>query len=225
MTLLKSEIQYISMDRKSVNNKRCYLTPDGNAVSSVTTILDATKDKTHLIEWRNKVGHVRAQEITTQAASTGTRMHKFLEDYIQTGEWPTPGSNPYSIHANKMANVIKEHGLTHLTEIWGIEVALYIPQIYAGTTDCIAKYKNNLSIIDYKQSNKPKKKEWIDDYFLQLVLYAMAHNDMYNTNINEGHIFMCTQSLEYQQFDLWPDEFDYWKHRAWDRVYQYYSLK
>ena len=223
MSLILNKFDYPTIERKSVDGKRKYLTPDGNAVASVTTILDATKDKTHLIEWRKRVGEQKAQEITTEAAGVGTRMHKYLEDYIEFGEWPTPGSNPYAQQAHQMATQIKEHAMNDVDEIWGSEVPLYVPQMYAGTTDLVGVYKGNPCIMDFKQTNKPKKLEWVEDYFLQLTAYAIAHNEVHGTNIREGHIFMCSRGLEYQQFDLWPHEFDEWEQEWWKRVYQYYE--
>jgi hypothetical protein len=111
----------------------------------------------------------------------------------------------------------------HMDEMWGSEVNLYVPNLYAGTTDLVGLYKGNASICDFKQSNKAKKREWVDDYFLQMTAYAIGHNEIYGTNIREGHVFMCTQAGEYQQFDLWPDEFDYQEQEWWKRVYQYYK--
>tara|TARA_B100001287_G_C22686436_1_gene533971 strand:- start:2864 stop:3544 length:681 start_codon:yes stop_codon:yes gene_type:complete len=223
MTLINKKYDYPTIERKSIDGKRKYLTPDGNAVASVTTILDSTKDKTHLIEWRKRVGEAKAQEITTEAAGVGTRMHKYLEDYIETSEWPSPGSNPYAKQAHMMATQIKEQALSNVDEIWGSEVALYVPQIYAGTTDLVGVYKGNPCIMDFKQTNKPKKTEWVVDYFLQLTAYAIAHNDVYSTNINEGHVFMCSRAGEYQQFDIWPDEFAEWEQEWWNRVHTYYE--
>jgi ATP-dependent exoDNAse (exonuclease V) beta subunit len=222
MSLLNPKFEYATINRKSVDGKRLYECPDGNAVASVTTILDKTKDKTHLIEWRKRIGEKKAQEITTEAAGRGTRMHKFLEIFVETGNWPEPGTNPYSIQAHKMAETIRDNALIDLHEAWGMEVNLFFPQIYAGTTDLVGVYKGNHAIMDYKQSNKPKKKEWIEDYYLQMVAYAEAHNEVHGTEIHEGHIFMCTQDFQYQQFDLWPDEYNYWKSKWWSRVEQYY---
>ena len=188
----------------------------------MTTILDATKDKTHLIAWRKRVGEKKAQEITTEAAGVGTRMHKYLEDYIEFGEWPKCGSNPYAQQAHGMAEVIRDNALKDV-EVWGSEVALYMPNMYAGTTDLVGTYKGNPAIMDFKQTNKPKKVEWVVDYFLQLTAYAIAHNEVHGTDIREGHVFMCSRAGEYQQFDIWPDEFDEWKEEWWKRVYQYYE--
>ena len=222
MSLIIKTFDYKPISRKQVNGKRLYETPDGHAVASVTTILDATKDKTHLIAWKKRVGEKKAQEIVTEAAGVGTRMHKYLEDYIDTGEWPQPGSNPFAQQAHGMAEVIKENALKDV-EVWGSEVALYMPQMYAGTTDLVGTYKGQPAIMDFKQTNKPKKVEWVVDYFLQLVAYAEAHNEVYGTNIREGHVFMCSRAGEYQQFDVWPDEYDEWRNEWYERVYQYYE--
>jgi hypothetical protein len=222
LTLIINKFDYKPISRKQVNGKRLYETPDGNAVASVTTILDATKDKSHLIAWKKRVGEAKAQEIVTEAASVGTRMHKYLEDYIEFGEWPQAGSNPYAQQAHGMAEVIRDNALKDV-EVWGSEVALYMPQMYAGTTDLVGTYKGQPAIMDFKQTNKPKKEEWVVDYFLQLVAYAEAHNEIYGTNIREGHVFMCSRAGEYQQFDVWPDEYDEWRNEWYERVYKYYE--
>ena len=219
MTLIMNKYDYQPISRKQVEGKRKYMTPDGNAVASVTTILDATSDKTGLIAWRKRVGETKAREITTEAAGVGTRMHKYLEDYVETGVMPTPGSNPFAKKAHTMALQVLEHAMGDVDEIWGSEVALYVPQMYAGTTDLVGQYKGQPCIMDFKQTNKPKKLEYVQNYFLQLVAYA------------EGHIFMCSRGDDgmalggetYQQFDVWPDEYDEWRHEWYNRVYTYYE--
>jgi hypothetical protein len=231
MTLIKSKYDYKPISRKQVDGKRKYMTPDGGAVASVTTILDATSDKTGLIAWRKRVGEAKAQEVVTEAAGVGTRMHKYLEDYVETGVMPTPGSNPFAKKAHAMAEQVRENAMVHVDEIWGTEVALYVPQMYAGTTDLVGQYKGNPCILDFKQTNKPKKLEYVQNYFLQLTAYAEAHNEMFGTNIREGHIFMCSRGDDgmilggetYQQFDLWPHEYDEWRNAWYDRVYAYYE--
>lgn len=222
MTLIRNKYSYAKLSRTSENGKRKYLAPDGSLLASVTTILDSTKDKTALIEWRNRVGEKQATQITTEAANVGTRMHRYLEEYVENGQWSTPGSNHISKLAHQMAAVIGDHALVDVNEIWGSEISLYFPGIYAGTTDLVGLYRNNPAILDFKQTNRPKKSEWVDDYRLQIVAYAMAHNEVYGTNIREGHVFMCSRSLEYQQFDVWPDEFDHWCQIWWKRCEQYY---
>lgn len=230
MTLITNKYTYRKLKRIHQDGKRRYDWGGGYPVPSVTTILDATKDKTHLYEWRKRVGEKKAQEITTEAAGVGTRMHKYLETYIETGEWPSSGSNPYAIQAHQMATVIKDNALDDISEIWGSEVPLYVPDIYAGTTDLVGVYKNNDAILDFKQTNKPKKGEWVEDYYLQLTSYSIAHNEIHGTDIKHGHIFMCSRGLDYQQFDLTPDPdpyfgrtYDDWVHAWWDRVYKFYE--
>src|SRR6056300_99084 len=222
MTLITERYDYKTISRSSVNGKRMYICPDGNAVASVTTILDSTKDKTFLKEWRKRVGEKTAAMITKEASCIGTRMHKFLEDYIVTGEWKDPGSNPYSQQASKMAKIVKEKGLKFVDEIWGSEINLYHPRIYAGTTDLIGTMNGEPAIMDFKQTNKPKKKEYIEDYFLQLVAYAEAHNEVYGTNIKSGHVLMCSREFQYQQFDISPNDYDKYKKAWWNRVEEYY---
>jgi hypothetical protein len=157
MTLIMNKYDYQPISRKQIEGKRKYMTPDGNAVASVTTILDATSDKSGLIAWRKRVGETKAREITTEAAGVGTRMHKYLEDYVETGVMPTPGSNPFAKKAHAMAQQVLEHAMGDVDEIWGSEVALYVPQMYAGTTDLVGQYKGQPCIMDFKQTNKPKK--------------------------------------------------------------------
>ncbi len=217
---------YKSLNRKSIDGRRLYTTPDGGAVPSVTTVLDKTKSEEKrmaLANWRKRVGTAKATEITTEAAGVGTRMHKYLEDYVETGEWPTPGSNPYAQQAHMMATQVRDNAMVDVDEIWGSEVPLYVPKIYAGTTDLVGQYKGQPCIMDFKQTNKPKKVEWVEDYFLQLTAYAIAHNEVYGTDIREGHIFMCSRAGEYQQFDIWPDEFAEWEQEWWRRVEKYYA--
>ena len=223
MTLIKPKYTYEKLKRVEVDGKRRYAAPGGAPVASVTTILSNTKDMTHLIEWKRRVGEKKAQEIVTEASGVGTRMHKYLEDYIEFGKWPTPGSNPYAQQAHMMATKIKVHAMDDVDEIWGSEVPLYVPNIYAGTTDLVGQYKGQPCIMDFKQTNKPKKLEWVEDYFLQLTAYAIAHNEVHGTDIREGHIFMCSRAGEYQQFDLWPDEFAEWEQEWWNRCRQYYE--
>lgn len=205
-----------------VTRKRVYATPDGERLPSVTTILSSTKDMTHLNEWKQRIGEEKANAITREAASVGTAMHANLERFL-TGEQRQPGNNPVHVQANKMADLIIENGLTNVDEVWAFEQSLYFPGLYSGTTDLIGVYKGNPSVLDYKQTNKPKKEEWVEDYKIQLVAYAMAHNEVYGTDIREGHVFMSSRCLKYQQFDLWPDEFSKYQDMWLAKVEEYYT--
>ena len=236
MTLLNERYSYTLISRESVEGKRLYATPDGSKVPSVTTILDKTKpeeEKAALQAWRRAVGEKKAQEITTEAANRGTRMHKYLEDYVRDGSLREPGTNPYSVQSHKMAKHVIEQGLVNVNEVWGVEVPLYYPGLYAGTTDGCGMHMNEEAILDYKQTNKPKKLEWITGYYLQLTAYALAHNKIHGTNIRKGVVLMCVKPPEitpmtwgeptYQEFILKPEDFSYWEDQWWQRVEQYYK--
>lgn len=205
-----------------ITRKRVYQTPDGETLPSVTTILSSTKDMTAINEWKKRIGEDKANQISREAAGVGTAMHSNLERFI-AGLQRQPGNNPVHVQANKMADVIIENGLSKVTEVWAMEQTLYFPGLYSGTTDLVCVYNGNPSVCDYKQTNKPKKEEWIDDYKVQLTAYIMAHNQVYKTEIREGHVFMCSRDLQYQQFDLLPDEFEYWQNRWLDKVEEYYT--
>jgi len=223
--MIVEKFKYKPLDRTTIDGSRKYATPDGEKLPSVTTILDATKSeesKQALANWRKRVGHAKAQEITTEAAGRGTRMHKWLEDYIKTGVMGEPGTNPYSIQSHQMARSIIDQGLSKCNEFWGTEVALYFPKIYAGTTDLVGLHEGSESIMDFKQTNKPKKREWIEDYFVQLAAYANAHNELYGTKIRKGVIFMCSAANEYQEFILEGTDFNVYTDKWFNRVEQYY---
>ena len=220
-----TKFNYVKISRIDTPEGRRYATPDGEKLPSVTTILDATKSeesKKALNEWRKRMGPAKAQQITTEAAGRGTRMHKWIEDYIKTGELGVPGSNPYSQQSHKMADSIIRQGLVNCNEYWGTEVPLYFPKVYAGTTDLVGVHNNEPAIMDHKQSNKLKKREWIDDYFVQLAAYANAHNEVHGTTIRKGVIFMCTQDNIYQEFIIEGTEFDKYTDMWFKRVEQYY---
>jgi genome maintenance exonuclease 1 len=222
---IPNKYNYVPMSRVEIDGKRRYATPDGDKLPSVTTILDATKSeesKKALHEWRKRVGVQKAQEITTEAAGRGTRMHKWLEDYIKTGVLNEPGSNPYSLQSHKMAQSIISQGLVKCNEYWGTEVPLYYPKIYAGTTDLVGVHDGDEAIMDHKQTNKPKKREWIEDYFVQLAAYANAHNEVHGTKIRKGVIFMCSADNLYQEFILEGTEFDKYTEIWFGRVEKYY---
>jgi genome maintenance exonuclease 1 len=206
-----------------VTHKRVYLTPDGERLPSVTTILSATKDMTALNEWRKRVGVEKAQQITTEAAGVGSAMHANLERFL-IGEQRQPGNNPVHVQANRMADVIIEHGLSKMNEVWAMEQSLYFPGLYSGTTDLVGVYDGEPAIADHKQTNKPKKAEWVEDYYVQLVAYAEAHNEVYGTNIRRGVIFMCSRDLQYQQFDLTPANYNKYQDMWLKKVEDYYNL-
>jgi len=238
MPMYNQKFDYKPLSRVTEDGHRLYATPDGKRLPSVTTVLDKTKPeekKQALNEWRRRVGVENAQKITTEAANRGTRMHTYLEDYIKQGQLKERGSNPFGWASHAMAQTVIEDGLKNVNEIWGVEIPLYFPSLYAGTTDGCGLHLNEESILDYKQTNKPKREEWIEDYYLQLTAYALAHNEVYGTNIRKGVVLMCVKPPVddmgnplarpvYQEFILTPERFDYWSDQWWRRLEQYYLL-
>jgi genome maintenance exonuclease 1 len=190
---------------------------------SVTTIISATQSeekRQKLAEWKARLGAQAADRVKDVAAMRGTAMHTYLEAYIRgTGHRDLTSIGK---EAEPMAQKIISEGLSGLDEIWGSEVVLYYPDLYAGATDIVGIYNGRESIVDFKQTNKPKKREWIDDYFIQLGAYAMAHNYVYRTKIQSGVILMCSKDKLFQKFEVSDKEFVRYQHAFLRKVDQYY---
>lgn len=196
---------------------RLYLSPGGSKLPSVTTILSKTADKTFLIDWRKRVGDAEANKITNTSTGLGTAMHKMLEDYLC--EDKTPSGNMF---ATAMAKSIICHGVKNINEVWGLEVGLCSEGLYGGTTDCVGVHDGSPAIIDFKNSRRLKKKEWVEDYLIQTTAYAHSHNEMYGTNINKGVIMLATHDAVYQEFVIEGDEFEEYAIKWAKRVEDYY---
>ena len=202
---------------------RLYATPDGSRVPSVTTILSSTADKTFLNEWKKRVGETEAQRISTESAGLGTLVHKHIENFIEGIERP-PGSTPIHVLARSMSDRVIEEGLSGVDEVWGMEASLYYPGLYAGTTDLCGVYKGKPSIMDHKTAKKMKKPEWMQDYFIQTTAYALAHNEVHGTDIQQGVLFMVDRENQYQTFIIEGAEFKHYSDLWLQRVEQYYKL-
>lgn len=200
------------------DGSRTYNTPGGSSVPSVTTILSRTKDMTFLKEWKDRIGHEQAAKITKRSTTLGTGMHKLLEDYIT--ESKPPKGNIFEV---AMAKKIISNGLCNVDEIWGVEVALCAEGLYAGTTDTVGVHKGEPAIIDFKNSRSVRKPEWVADYKLQVVAYALAHDEMFNTNIRKGVVMLATQTGEYQEFVVEGTDFDEAVDTWSKRIEQYYK--
>ena len=193
---------------------------------SVTTILSATTSSEKLVslqKWKNRVGEAEADRIKQQAAIRGTAMHSYLDMYVK-------GNNLLDLtdegrEARGMAETIIKQGFGDLQEVWGNEVVLYYPDLYAGQTDLCGVYQNRESIIDFKQSNKPKQETWVEDYYIQGAAYATAHDCIYNTNIEQTVILMCTPDNYFQRFIVNGQRFKHYKSEWLKRLDSYYNLK
>ena len=219
------KFEYPTSTRALINGKRHYDVGTNEKLPSVTTILQATQSeekKQKLAEWQARMGQQRADRIRDISAMRGTSMHTYLEGYIN--DQRHLDLTALGQEAGRMANVVIEKGLGDLGEIWGSEVTLYYPGLYAGATDLVGIYNGRESIIDFKQTNKPKQREWIDDYFTQLAAYAMAHNQVYDTKIQSGIILMCSKDCFFQKFEVHDEEFQWYMHEFLRRVDQYYKI-
>tara|TARA_Y100000114_G_scaffold21315_1_gene17112 strand:+ start:4610 stop:5293 length:684 start_codon:yes stop_codon:yes gene_type:complete len=220
------KFEYPKTVREAIEGERHY-SINNEKLPSVTTILQATQSdekKESLAKWKQNVGENKAEAIKNEAANRGSIMHHIIESYL-LGQRHADLSD-LGQQAGVMAQTIYNEGLKgYMEEIWGSEVTLHYPELYAGATDLCGIYENRESIIDFKQSNKPKKKEWIDDYFTQLAAYAMAHNCVYNTKINQGVILMCTKDNYFQKFVIHGPEFDRYTWKWLRRVSDYYENK
>ena len=190
---------------------------------SVTTILGATKNQEFIKQWKAKVGEQEADRIKNHSSNRGTAMHKFLEHYILGTGYDDLTS--IGQEASPMANKIIEIGLAPVEEYYGSEVTLHYPGLYAGSTDLVCLHNGMESIVDFKQSNRPKKEEWIEDYYMQIAAYAMAHDYVYGSKIQQGVIMVCTPDLYYQEFKVEGLQLKQWKHRFLKRLDMYHDLK
>ena len=216
---------YPTSTRALINGKRHYDVGTNEKLPSVTTILSATQSeekKRKLAEWQARMGQQRADRIRDISAMRGTSMHTYLEGYIT--DQKHLDLTALGQEAGKMANVVIRSGLGDLEEVWGSEVTLYYPGLYAGATDVVGIYNGRESIIDFKQTNKPKQREWIGDYFVQLAAYAMAHNYVYGTKIQSGIVLMCSKDCFFQKFEVHNKEFQEYMHKFLARVDEYYKI-
>jgi len=214
--------EYPKTLRSSVDGVRKYSIGQ-EKLPSVTTIISGTQDPSKtasLTKWKLKVGEVEAERIKNTAALRGTAMHTYLEHYVKGGN--VLDLTDLGRVASSMGDTIIEKGLPDMDEVWGVETTLFYPGLYAGQTDMCGVYQGRESIIDFKQSNKPKRAEWIDDYKLQLAAYATAHDQVYGTSIEQGVVLMCTPDNFFQRFIVNGSEFREWKWKWLQKVSDYY---
>ena len=149
---------FSSEDRKSGRFYDC----NGDKLPSVTTVLSGTKEGDFLKKWIDKVGKEEAERIRLEAAARGTYMHNILEKQIINGDiWEYKPENAEQKRALKMACTIMDEGFPNISQVYGCEVSLYYPDRYAGQADVIGVHDKDLSIIDFKQTNKPKRRQWV----------------------------------------------------------------
>ena len=216
--LNKTMYEYPTLERVDLEIGRHYLDSNKKPIPSVTTVLSGTSKSTDaLIQWRNRVGNEEAERIIKQSTDIGTAVHEAIENYLNGAYWNNFDETNDQQLAQKISTKFINDGLKGITEIWGLEVGLLLDNLYAGTADCVGMYENIPTLIDFKTAKKIKKREWIEDYFLQGCAYANAHNVMFGTNIEQIVILMVDRNSIFQEFIVRPTEFKFltrkWKNR------------
>ena len=215
--------KYPKSSRSLIEGNRHY-DVSNEILPSVTTILQATQSeekKASLARWKSKVGENEAERVKNEAAARGTAMHQFLEYYVQNQK--LLDLTDEGREASSMGQAIIDNSFKEIEEVWGSEVTLFYPGLYAGQTDLCGIFTGRESIIDFKQTNKPKKREWIEDYFIQSAAYAMAHDVIYGTCVDQGVILMCSKDGFFQKFTSTGKEFTGYKHKFLSKVDQFYQ--
>ena len=222
--MLVEKFEYPTLKRVTAKNgQRQYTGDNDQPVPSVTTVLSDTGDKTALLNWRKRVGEEEANRVSREAAGLGTKVHNALEKYVLQEDYDITGNNLVSIMAKRMLDEMISKGLSQVDEVWGVEVALIAQGLYAGTSDAVGMFNGVESIIDFKTAKKIKKREWIEDYFMQGCAYALAHNEMFGTDIKQVAILMVDREGKYADFVIEGDEFEEYCHKWAMRLADYYN--
>jgi hypothetical protein len=213
-----NKFNYPKLERVDTEIGRHYRDSNNILVPSVTTVLSGTSDNKDGIEkWRKRIGDNEADRIMKQSTDIGTAVHEAIEKFLGNNDWDHFQDNSDQIMARKMTSKFVDLGLNKISQVWGLEVGLILDNLYAGTADCVGIYDDVPSLIDFKTARRIKKREWIEDYFLQGCAYANAHNVMFDTDIKQIVILMVDRDLIFKEFIVGKDEFkeltDKWKKR------------
>ena len=222
--MVNQKFQYPELVRVEKNDVRYYQDSKDHLVPSVTTILSATGDKSGINAWKRRVGTKFAKQVVDEATTIGTAVHLAIENYLNDCEWKNFLDDRLGLLAHQISKRFIEDCLSDIDEVWGLESSLVVDGLYAGTADCIGIYKGNPTIIDFKTAKKIKRKDWIEDYFLQGAAYANAHNVMFNTEIGSIAILMVDRDLLFKEFLVEKKEFESFTNRWKERIISYYKI-
>ena len=214
---MQFKYSYPNLERVEKNDMRFYKDSNNDLVPSVTTVLDTTGDKSGITQWRRKVGPAQADAIVQESTLIGSAVHEAIENFLLGKSWNDFTEDRNGFLAKSISSKFISSCLNGIDEVWGLESGLILDGLYAGTADCIGVYKGLPAIIDFKTAKKLKRKDWIEDYFLQCSAYANAHNVMFETSISNLVILMVDRDLLFKEFHIKKDEFslytDKWKKR------------
>ena len=215
--------QYPELTRVEKNDVRYYQDSLSNLVPSVTTILSATGDHSGIDAWKRRVGPKTAKAVVDEATTIGTAVHLAIENYLYGKEWEQFTDDKMGMLAHQIAKRFICDCLGDIDEVWGLESGLVLDGLYAGTADCIGIFRGKPTIIDFKTAKKIKRKDWIEDYFLQGAAYANAHNVMYKTNIESIAILMVDRDLLFKEFLVNSKELNSYTEKWKKRLIGYYK--
>ncbi|MFL2700051.1 MAG: preprotein translocase subunit TatA [SAR86 cluster bacterium] len=223
--MIKNKYDYPDLERVEVNGVRHYIDSKGNPVPSVTTILSGTSDKSGIEQWRRRVGKNEAERVLKESTDIGSAVHEAIENYLNDEDWNEFSESRTDLIAQSITKKFINDGLSSIDEAWGLEVGLILDGLYAGTADCIGLVNNTPSIIDFKTAKKIKRREWIEDYFLQGCAYANAHNVMFETDIKQVVILMVDRDLIFKDFIIKGNEFDFYTNKWKQKIIEFNRIK
>ena len=223
--MIKNKYDYPDLERVELNGVRHYIDSKGNPVPSVTTILSGTSDKRGIEQWRRRVGENEAERVLKESTDIGSAVHEAIENYLNDEDWNEFSESRTDLIAKSITKKFINDGLSSIDEAWGLEVGLILDGLYAGTADCIGLVNNTPSIIDFKTAKKIKRREWIEDYFLQGCAYANAHNVMFETDIKQVVILMVDRDLIFKDFLIKGNEFDFYTNKWKQKIIEFNRIK
>ncbi len=223
--MIKNKYDYPDLERVELNGVRHYIDSKGNPVPSVTTILSGTSDKRGIEQWRRRVGENEAERVLKESTDIGSAVHEAIENYLNDEDWNEFSESRTDLIAQSITKKFINDGLSSIDEAWGLEVGLILDGLYAGTADCIGLVNNTPSIIDFKTAKKIKRREWIEDYFLQGCAYANAHNVMFETDIKQVVILMVDRDLIFKDFIIKGNEFDLYTNKWKQKIIEFNRIK
>ena len=223
--MIKNKYDYPDLERVELNGVRHYIDSKGNPVPSVTTILSGTSDKRGIEQWRRRVGENEAERVLKESTDIGSAVHEAIENYLNDEDWNEFSESRTDLIAKSITKKFINDGLSSIDEAWGLEVGLILDGLYAGTADCIGLVNNTPSIIDFKTAKKIKRREWIEDYFLQGCAYANAHNVMFETDIKQVVILMVDRDLIFKDFIIKGNEFDFYTKKWKQKIIEFNRIK
>ena len=211
--MIENKYDYPSLERVDLERGRHYIDSTGTPVPSVTTILSGTSEKKGIEQWKRRVGEKEAERVIKESTDIGSAVHEAIEEYLHGNEWDDFSETRTDLIARSITKKFISDGLKSIDETWGLEVGLILDGLYAGTADCVGLVKGVPSIIDFKTAKKIKRRDWIDDCFLQGCAYANAHNVMFNTSIKQVVILMIDRDLIFKDFVVKGHEFDFFTNK------------